>query len=635
MKCADLHGGHAGHRPQADRAPAPGLSARQHHGLGTPRLPRRAAGERAVDQAARQPQEDPPGHPPRRTRYRARGDPDRGVHDQDRRPQGPDPLRQARDPRRPAEVSDAPVGAARKWAITLSVMMVTVMQVLDTSITNVALPHMQGSFSASIDEMSWVITSYLAANAVIIPASGWLTAVFGRRRFYLICTVTFTVSSFLSGLAPNLEFLVAMRVLQGLGGGPVIPMAQAIMWEIFPLAERGTAMAVWGVGIMLAPILRPTLGGWICDNWSWRWIFYINLPIGIIGFFMISAFLFDAPFHRRPRHVDLAGIGLMVIGFGCLQLVLDLGERNDWFDSTMIVMLAVVAVVMLIGFMARELMATEPILDLRVFAERNFGLGTVAIFLVGLAFNSSILMVALYTQKILGYDAWTAGLTLAPGGLGTMIALMISGRLVSRMDQRLIVGGGCLLQAVALELMTRLTATMDFWSLAWPRFVQGFSMGFIFVPLQALTLATIRTEALGNATAAYNVARNIGGSVGVALVTTLLARRSQQHQVTLASHANVWNPEMTERLQQWTAHFLERGADTVTAGQQAMAMLYRELLVQAQVLSYADDFRLMLLASCAAVVLVPFMRRVRTTEAPGRGAAETAARDPGLPTATE
>src|SRR5437870_10111350 len=477
--------------------------------------------------------------------------------------------------------SDAPLGSGRKWAITFSVMMVTVMQVLDTSITNVALPHMQGSFSASIDEMSWVITSFLAANAVVIPATGWLTSVFGRRRFYLICTVVFTVSSFLSGLAPNLEFLVAMRVLQGLGGGPVIPMAQAIMWEIFPLAERGTAMAVWGVGIMLAPILGPTLGGWICDNWSWRWIFYINLPIGIIGFFMISAFLFDAPFHRRPRHVDLAGIGLMVIGFGCLQLVLDLGERNDWFDSTMIVMLAVVAVVMLIGFMARELMASEPILDLRVFAERNFGLGTVAIFLVGLAFNSSILMVALYTQKILGYDAWTAGLTLAPGGLGTMIALMVAGRLVSRVDQRMMLAFGCILQALSLWLMTHVTVAMDFSSLAWPRFVQGFSFGFIFVPLQALALATIKTERLANATAAYNVVRNIGGSTGVALATTLLARRAQEHQATLIGHLHPWNPAMAERLQDWADHFMSQGVDSFTAARRDMAMLYRETVVAA------------------------------------------------------
>jgi DHA2 family multidrug resistance protein len=539
----------------------------------------------------------------------------------------------------PAVVTDAPVGAARKWAITFSVMLVTVMQVLDTSITNVALPHMQGSFSASIDEMSWVITSYLAANAVVIPATGWLTSVFGRRRFYLICTITFTASSFLSGIAPNLEFLVLMRVLQGLGGGPVIPMAQAIMWEIFPLEQRGTAMAVWGIGIMLAPILGPTVGGYIADNWSWRWIFYINLPIGVLAFFMISAFLYDAAFHRRPRRVDVSGIVLMVLGFGCLQLVLDLGERHEWFDSAMIVTLAVVAVVMMAGFLARELTTPEPILDLTVFVDRNFGVGTIAIFLIGLAFNSSLLLIALYTQKILGYDAWTAGLTLAPGGLGTMIALMISGRLVSRMDQRLMLAAGCLLQAVALGLMTHVTSSMDFASLAWPRFVQGFSMGFIFVPLQALALATIRTERLGNATAAYNLVRNIGGSVGVALATTLLARRAQQHQATLTSNVTAGDPEVAERLERWTEHFMALGADSFTAGRRAMAMVYRETVTQAQVLSYADDFWLLLIASCAVVLLVPFMRRVRATDvarARGKAAAEApVARDPGLPAATE
>src|SRR6266568_1622933 len=220
---------------------------------------------------------------------------------------------------------DTEISTARRWAITLSVMMVTVMQVLDTSVTNVALPHMQGSLSAGIEEMSWVLTSYLAANAVVIPATGWLSARFGRRRFFLICTVLFAGSSFLSGIAPNLEFLVAMRVLQGLGGGPVIPMAQAIMWEIFPLRQRGTAMAVWGVGIMMAPILGPTVGGWIVDNWSWRWIFYINIPIGFMGFLMVSAFLFDSPFAKKSRGIDAVGLVLMVVGFGCLQLVLDLG----------------------------------------------------------------------------------------------------------------------------------------------------------------------------------------------------------------------------------------------------------------------------------------------------------------------
>jgi DHA2 family multidrug resistance protein len=262
-------------------------------------------------------------------------------------------------------------------------MLVTVMQVLDTSITNVALPHMQGSFSASIDEMSWVITSYLAANAVVIPASGWLTSVFGRRRFFLICTVTFTASSFLSGIAPNLEFLVAMRILQGLGGGSVIPMAQAIMWEIFPLEQRGIAMTVWGTGIMMAPILGPTLGGYIADNWSWRWIFYINLPIGILAFFMVSAFLFDASFHRKPRRVDLIGIVLMVVGFGSLQLMLDLGERRDWFDSNLILALSTLAVATLLGFVIRELLAPEPILDLTVFDLGKLRVGDLLLGVLG------------------------------------------------------------------------------------------------------------------------------------------------------------------------------------------------------------------------------------------------------------
>jgi DHA2 family multidrug resistance protein len=398
-------------------------------------------------------------------------------------------------------------------------------------------------------------------------------------------------------------------------------------------------MAVWGIGIMLAPILGPTAGGWIADNWSWRWIFYINLPIGVLAFFMVSAFLFDAPFHRRPRHVDLAGIILMVLGFGCLQLVLDLGERRDWFDSALILTLGVLAVCMLAGFLIRELLAAEPILDLTVFDDRNFGVSTLAIFLIGLGFNSSLLLLALYTQTILGYDAWTSGLTLAPGGLGTMMALMISGRLVSRMDQRVMLAGGCLLQAFGLGLMTRVTPTMDFWSLAWPRFVQGFSMGFIFVPLQALALATIPMERLANATAAYNLVRNIGGSVGVALATTLLARRSQQHQVTLTSHVHVWNPAVEERLREWTAHFVAQGADTFTAGRRALAMLYRETIGQAQILSYADDFWLLLAACSAVLFLIPFMRRVRAEQAtrarrsPERS--ESIARDPGLPAPTE
>jgi MFS transporter, DHA2 family, multidrug resistance protein len=519
---------------------------------------------------------------------------------------------------------DAPLSPARRWAITLTVMMVVIMQVLDTSVTNVALPHMQGSLSAGIEEMSWVVTSYLAANAIVIPATGWLSARFGRRRFFLICTVLFTVSSFLSGIAPSLEFLVAMRILQGLGGGPVIPMAQAIMWEIFPLQQRGTAMSVWGIGIMMAPILGPTVGGWVCDNFSWRWIFYINLPIGVLGFIMTSMFLFDSKFVRRPSRIDAIGLLLMVAGFGMLQLMFDLGQREDWFDSDLIISLMILSLLAIGAFIARELTTSEPILDLNVFNDRNFAVGTLCIALVGLGFNSSMLLLALYTQKLLAYDAWNSGMVLAPGGLGTMIALMFSGRLVSRMDQRLMLAGGCTLNIVATVMMTHITLEMDYWHLAWPRFLQGFAMGFVFVPLQTLTLATIRMEKLGNATAAYNVVRNIGGSIGIAMATTMLVRRSQAHQSQLVGHVDPWDPETAARIKQWTAHFVSQGADATTASRRAIAMIYRGAVEQAQVLAYMDDFWMMALIFMLILPLIPLMKRVRARdnelarESPGR-----------------
>jgi DHA2 family multidrug resistance protein len=314
----------------------------------------------------------------------------------------------------------------------------------------------------------------------------------------------------------------------------------------------------------------------------------------------------------------------MVFGFGFLQLFLDLGEKNDWFDSGLIIGLLMLAICALVAFVIRELLAREPILDLSVFNDRNFAVGTMCIALVALGFNSSVLLVALYAQKILAWDAWNAGLVLAPGGLGTMISLMISGRLVARADQRLMLIGGCLLNAVASTMMTSVTVGMDYWSLAWPRFLQGFAMGFIFPPLQTLTLATIRLERLGNATAAYNVVRNIGGSVGVAVATTLLVRRSQAHQTTLVSHLDIWDADTTAKLKQWTAHFVSQGADSYTASRRALAMLYRGTIEQAQVMAYADDFWLISVLFICIVPLIPLMHRVRTEqnerarERPGR-----------------
>ncbi|HEV8437949.1 MAG TPA: DHA2 family efflux MFS transporter permease subunit [Methylomirabilota bacterium] len=516
---------------------------------------------------------------------------------------------------------EEPISPARRWAITVTVMVVAFMQILDTSVTNVILPHLQGSLSAGLDEVSWVITSYLAANAVIIPATGWLAGLFGRKRFFLICATLFVVSSFISGAAPDLTTLIVARIFQGLGGGPIIPLSQAILWEIFPLHQRGLAMAIWGVGFILGPILGPTVGGYLADEWSWRWIFYINLPVGILGFLMASAFLFDSPYQRRAARIDWWGLGLMIAGFGCLQLVLDRGEREDWFDSGMIVALAIVAVCALAGFLIRELTTGDPILDLAVFTDRNFAMGATLSAIVGFGMFSGMLLVAVFTQKLLGYDAWTSGLVLAPGGLGNIFSLFSSG-LVTRIDQRLMLAFGCLLNAVSLYLMTSLTLGMDYWALAGPRFLQGFAVGFIFVPMSTLTLATIRRDKLVNATAVYGMMRNIGGSVGIAVVTTLLAQRSQFHQATLVSHVTAWDPETHARLTRWASHFATLGSDAFTAERRAVAMLYRETVAQAQLLAYADDFWLLAVMFAAVPLFLPLMRRIRM-EPPSAGVAGT------------
>jgi MFS transporter, DHA2 family, multidrug resistance protein len=523
-----------------------------------------------------------------------------------------------------APADDEPLSATRKWTITGAVMLVTVMQVLDVTVTNVALPHIQGSLSAAVDEVSWVLTSYLAANAIILPATGWLASVLGRKRLFLTCTVMFTLASILCGLAPNIETLLIARFLQGIGGGPLMPLAQAIMWEIFPLRQRGMAMAAWGVGIMMAPIFGPTLGGWISDNWSWRWIFYINLPIGVVGFLVAGAVLFDPWYLKKPGRIDAIGLVLMAVGFLSFQLSLDQGERNEWFHSSFILALAVLAGLALVAFVVRELTADEPILDLTAYTDRNFAAGSIIMLTVMIGFFSSMVLLALFTQKVLGYDAWTSGLVLAPGGVGNLLSLIAAGRLITRMDQRWLLALGCLLNAYATYEMSSITLGADYWALAWPRLVQGVGIGFIFVPLNTVALATISREKMGNATVLLNVVRNLGGAIGVALLTTLLARRSQTHQSTLVGHVDRWDTETTERLHGWATHFMAQGADSFTAERRAVSMLYQEVTRQAQLLAFADDFWLLFLLFCGSLVLLPMLSRVRIAPATRSEADEAA-----------
>ena len=478
------------------------------------------------------------------------------------------------------------------------------MQILDTSVTNVILPHLQGSLSAGLDEVSWVITSYLAANAVVIPATGWLAGLFGRKRFFLICTTLFVVSSFLSGAAPDLTTLIVARIFQGLGGGPIIPLSQAILWEIFPFHQRGLAMAVWGVGFILGPILGPTVGGYLADEWSWRWIFYINLPVGVVGFLMASAFLFDPPYLRRAARIDWWGLGLMVAGFGCLQLVLDRGEREDWFDSSAIVALAIVAVCALVGFLIRELTAERshpgphrlhrPQLRHRRHADRDRRLRHVLGHAAG--------------RRLHAEAARLRRVDLGPGaGARRPRQRLLAVRLGARDPRRPAADAGLRLPAQRRQPLHD--------DLAHARHgLLGPGLAALHPGVRGRASSSCRSPrsrwppsgATSSSTPPPSTAwlRNLGGSIGIAVVTTLLAQRSQFHQATLVSHITAWDPETRARLARWASHFAARGSDTFTAERQAMAMLYRETVAQAQLLAYADDFWL-LAVMFAAVPLLP------------------------------
>ncbi len=489
-------------------------------------------------------------------------------------------------------------------------MLVATMQVLDTTVTNVALPQMQGSLSASVDEITWVFTSFLAANAVVLPATGWLVALLGRRRFFFVSTLSFLGSSLVAGIAPSLEVLVGARVLQGLGGGPLLPLSQAILMEIFPARERGTAMAIWGVGVMFAPIFGPTFGGWVTDNYSWRWIFYLNLPIGALALGL--AWLFLPEPRERPAaitRVDGLGLALMVLGVGALQVALDRGNRLDWFDSGTITTLVAVGGAALAAFLWQELSIEQPIVDLRVLADRTFAIGTLLMAIMGFGLYSSLVLLTFYMEHLLRYDAITAGLVLSPGGLGSVISLAVAGRLVNRVDPRWLVSAGAAIIAYSLYLMASLSLAADFWTVLWSRFVQGLGMGLVFVPLTTMSLAVVPPALMANATGVYNLVRNLGGSGGIALLTTLLSRQTQTHQAGLADRVTAWDPATAERLGLLERAYAAAGADPFTVRLQAIQRLYEEVQRQAAMKAFLDDFWLLTAIFVAFVPLVWCMRR--------------------------
>src|SRR2546426_7680847 len=417
------------------------------------------------------------------------------------------------------------------WLIAASVMLATFMEVLDTSVANVALPHIAGNLSASTEESTWVLTSYLVSNAIILPATNWLGRFFGRKRFLIACIAIFTLSSALCGAAASLGMLIVARIIQGAGGGALQPIAQAVLMESFPPEKRGSAMAVYGMGVVVAPIVGPTLGGWITDNYSWRWIFYINVPVGVMAVLMIQAFVEDPPWVRggARRSIDHLGFALMALWLGTLQIVLDKGQEADWFAAPWIRWLSTISVLAFVAFLVRELRTRDPIVQLGILRDRNFAVGLALITVMGAILYASISLLPLFLQTLLNYPALQSGLALSPRGVGALVSMIVVGRLVNRIDPRLLIACGFALLSVATQMLAHLTLEVAMRNVIVPNVIAGLAMGFIFVPLTTVALGTLPNEQIGYATGLYNLMRNIGGAFGIAITTTLLAPDAQRH----------------------------------------------------------------------------------------------------------
>jgi DHA2 family multidrug resistance protein len=507
--------------------------------------------------------------------------------------------------------NDSPV-VVNKWLVTVAVMAGTFMEIVDTTVVNVALPHIAGSLASSVDETTWILTAYLVSNAIILPITGWLSALFGRKRFLMLCIALFTVSSMLCGAATSLGELIVFRIIQGAGGGALQPISQAILLETFPVEERGMAMALWGIGVIIAPIVGPVMGGWVTDNLTWRWAFYINLPIGLVSLVLTMLFVFDPAYIRRQRagSIDYWGLGLLIVGLGALQVVLDKGERDDWFSSAFITRLAIIAVVALGILIYHELKTRHPVVELRLFKERNYASGTTIMFFFGYVLYGSIMLLPLYLQTIMGYDATLAGWALAFGGIGSIMIMPVVGRLTMIMDSRKIVFVGLLINAYAVYLMSQYTTTINFYHAWWPRFVQGFGLGATFVSLTTLTMSRISQEKMGNATGIFNLMRNLGGSFGIATATTLLARRSQFHQGRLVEHLTPLSQPFLDWQHRLSQALPDLGANwDWWSAPQAMASLYHEVLRQAQMLAFCDDYWFFTIVFLCLLPLVFLMRR--------------------------
>ncbi len=513
-------------------------------------------------------------------------------------------------------------GGRNPWVIALVVTMATFMEVLDTSIANVSLPHIAGNLSVSQDESTWVLTSYLVSNAVVLPISGWLSTRVGRKRFYMSCVALFTVSSFLCGIAPTLGSLIFFRILQGIGGGGLGPSEQAILADTFPPAKRGMAMAVYGMAVVLAPAIGPTLGGFITDNFSWRWVFFINIPVGIASLILSNRVVTDPPHLKwahahASRSVDWWGLGLIAAGLGCLEFVLDKGQEDDWFHSSAIVGFSIVSAVSLVSFVFWELQHDNPIVDLKMFKQRSFAVANALMLVLGVALFGSTVLLPQYLQVLMGYTAQQSGMALSPGGFAVILLLPLVGRLVSKVDVRgLITIGFLSLSASLLYMAHKINLEMDFRTAVELRTIQMAGLAFLFVPIQTVSYAGVAPQKFNQVSGIMNLSRNMGGDIGIAFVTTLITRRSQTHQANLSAHTTAYNPAYMAKIDAMTRVFEQAGTATVDAARQATAAMYRQLVLQATQLAYLDALVALGVATALMVPLVWLAKRAAPQGAP-------------------
>jgi DHA2 family multidrug resistance protein len=494
--------------------------------------------------------------------------------------------------------------AVNPWIVALTVSMATFMEVLDTSIANVSLKNIAGNLGAGNDESTWVLTSYLVANAVVLPISGWLASVFGRKRFYMTCVALFTISSLLCGFAPSLGWLLFFRVLQGFGGGGLAPSEQSILADTFAPSQRGMAFAVYGVAVVVAPAIGPTLGGWITDNYSWRWIFFINIPVGILSLFLTYHLVRDSAGAKMEHkaawknglHIDYIGFALVTLGIGALQVILDKGQEDDWFSSNFIRIFATLAVLGILSAIIWELFyAKTPVVDLGLLKDRSFLFMNILMFCVGFVLTSTTVMIPQFVQDLLGYNATNAGLILMPGGFSLMIMMPVAGILVKRVQPKYMMAAGLLITSAAMYYLAGFNTTVPFWHLAWAR---------VF---QAIGLPPGKSN---NASALLNLMRNLGGGIGISIAVTILARRTQFHQNRLGSHFTMFDTPFREQLSAMISRFTADGSALGEATTRAMSVMYRSLQAQALMLSYLDVFKIMAVGCLCVVVLVLFVKRV-------------------------